>query len=322
VRLAFFGSSRLSSIVLTALLASRHSVACVVTQPDQPAGRRMQLTPTLVALQAQDAGLPLLKPLRLRNNRDFRAELMSFQPEALLTASYGQIIPPKVLELTPWPLNVHPSLLPKLRGASPVRSALLQGLGETGCCIMRMTERLDDGELLRCERQPIAPDWNYEALETALAELGGRLASAALDSIVDGSVTLTQQNHAEASYCHEYRRESARIDWTRSAAELASFVRAWDPDIGAWTSLPDGKRLKIWRALVSEAGTAAFSAQQAAQEEPVPGQVVTLSKTSFSVACGTGLLDVLEVQPENKRRMSSADYLAGGPLISGNTILR
>jgi len=312
VRLAFFGSSRLSSIVLKALLASLHEISCVVTQPDQPAGRRMQLTPTLVAQQAQGAGLPLLKPQKLRNNREFRAALMTYEPDALLTASYGQIIPPKVLALTAWPLNVHPSLLPKLRGASPVRSALLAGLSETGCCIMRMTERLDDGDLLRCERLPIAPDWNHEALETALATLGGRLAIAALDSIADGSVTLTAQNDAEASYCHEYRREAARIDWSRSAAELAGFVRAWDPDIGAWTSLPDGRRLKIWTARPSES-TAAGS---------TPGQVVAVGKSSFSVACGSGALEVLEVQPQNKRRMSSAEFLAGSGPHLGDTVLR
>jgi len=141
MRLAFFGSSDLSCIVLKALLGSSHDVVVAVTQPDQPAGRKMQLCPTRICCDAEGQGLPVLKPAKIRSNPSFRAELRSFKPDAFVTASYGQIISPKVLEITEWPLNVHPSLLPELRGASPIRTALLMGLKKTGCCIMRMTPK-------------------------------------------------------------------------------------------------------------------------------------------------------------------------------------
>jgi methionyl-tRNA formyltransferase len=308
VRIAFFGSSHLSCLVLSRILASPHEIACVVTQPDQPAGRSMKLTPTVVAAQAAAAGLPVLKPARLRGDAEFLELLRGFHPDALLTASYGQIIPRSVLELTEWPLNVHPSLLPQLRGASPVRTALLQGACESGCCIMRMTPRLDDGDVLACEALDIPADWNHERLENELGALGAEMAADALDDVADGAVTLVAQNHAAATYCPTYSRQDTWIDWNRSARELHNFVRAWDPDIGAVTSLPDGRRLKVWRA----------SAElDDAESDYLPGTIARISPAELAVATGRGLLLLHEVQPENKRRMPVAAFLAGHKLEAG-----
>lgn len=313
MRVAFFGSSRFSCFVLDALLASPHSVACVVTQPDMPAGRSMKLTPTQVCSDATQRGLPVLKPARLKGHAEIVAQLRAYAPQALLTASYGQIIPKAVLDLTPWPLNVHPSLLPKLRGASPIRTALLEGLEVTGCCIMRMTPRLDDGDVLLREELSIAAEWNYADLETRLGALGGGLALHALGAVEQGRAVLAPQDNASATFCYEYRKEDARLDWSRPASRLRDFIRAWDPDVGAWTTLPGGRRLKVWRARVLD------SAGVGSASVSVPGTVLN-SHSQLTVACGEAALELLELQPESKRRMTAAEFLAGHALAA-NAVL-
>jgi methionyl-tRNA formyltransferase len=313
VRLAFFGSTRFSCLVLSRLVQSRHGVVAVITQPDQPAGRRLELAPTELCGVAEATALPVLKPERLRNNHELRAQLRALKLDALLVAAYGQIIPPKLLDSTPWPLNVHPSALPKLRGASPIRSALLQSLAGTACCVMRMTPAVDDGDVLCREALAIPPDWNYGQLEEALGRLGGELACSALDALERGTVKLTPQNNAEATYCPRLTRDETIIDWTRPAAELYDFVRAWDPDVGACTHLPDGRRLKVWRAALSpEPGLPAPAAAPGQ-----PGEVAMVGKRHCAIATGDGLLWLAEVQPENRPRMSVASFLAGHPLTAG-----
>jgi methionyl-tRNA formyltransferase len=240
-------------------------------------------------------------------------ELESHEPDALLVASFGRIIPAPLLDLTPWPLNVHPSLLPRLRGPSPIRTALLEGLSETGCCIMRMTPRLDDGDVLYREVVPIEPHWNYEQLETQLGSLGGTLAGEAFDAIEAGSAVFTPQNHDEATYCQMHGREDAHIDWSRPASELDSFVRAWDPDIGAWTTASSGKRLKVWSVSVEEP-----TVELRRDAHPGPGRVLAVATRALWVSTGRGVLRIREVQPENRSRMPAASYLAGNRLAAGD----
>jgi methionyl-tRNA formyltransferase len=303
LRVAFFGSSRFSCLVLRRLLESVHEVACVVTQPDQPAGRSMVLTPTPVCADALGAAVPILKPERLRGNAEIVEQLRKYELDALVVASYGQIVPKQILSLIPWPLNVHPSLLPRLRGASPIRTALLQGLQRTGCCIMRMTPRLDDGDVLLREEYAIPHDYNYEQLETDLGELGGRLAVEALNACANETVRLDPQDNAQATYCTTYTRDDSWIDWRRGATELYNFIRAWDPDLGAQTVL-NGRKLKVWRAAVAEG-------------QGAPGKVLSAERKLLTVACGKGALSLLVLQPENKRRMSIGEFLAGNRVESG-----
>lgn len=316
MRVAFFGSSRFSCLVLDAIKQSAHTVTVVVTQPDQPKGRRMALCPTPLCNHASLDGLPVLKPENVKNNPGFRRELMAQHPEALLVASFGQIISKKVLALTEWPLNVHPSALPKLRGASPVRTAILQGLKETACCIMRMTPRLDDGDVMLRASLAIPLDWNHEQLETVLGELGGRLAVKALDQVNAGTACFYPQDHGTATYCALYHRKDTVIDWTRSALELYNFVRAWDPDIGASTRLPDERRLKVWATSIEEPPESLCPDNECRE----PGTIVAASKKALWVACGSGTLRLVEVQPENKGRMNVASFLAGANLKAGQLL--
>jgi methionyl-tRNA formyltransferase len=311
VRIAFFGSSHFSCLVLRQLLASEHPVVAIVTQPDQPAGRRMELCPTDVCREADGLGIPVLKPERLRNNSAFRQQLRERKPDALLVASYGQIIPPHVLELTQWPLNVHPSLLPSLRGASPIRTALLQGLSTTGCCIIRMTPRLDDGDILLSTGIDVPDDWNYAWLQHYLGEVGGRLAAQALSAVQSGAATSLPQEHSQATYTTSHTRDDTWIDWDRSSREVHNFIRAWDPDVGALTLLPDGRRLKVWHAVSVLGGSLTDAA---------PGTILAVQKEYVTVACRPGALNITEVQPENKRRMDVASFLAGHKLAIGDRL--
>ena len=314
MRIVFFGSSRFSCQVLGALLDSPHEIAAVVTQPDQPKGRRMQLCPTVLCQEAGTLGMPILKPERLKGADGFLGELTALRPDAVLVASYGKIIPRKLLELTPWPLNVHPSLLPLLRGASPIRTTLLEGHGRTGCCIMRMTPRLDDGDVLLRQELAIKTDWNHEHLESELGSIGGLLAVQALAQCEAGKARFTPQDHSQATYTRMYGREDTILDWDRPARELRDFIRAWDPDIGALTTLPDGRRMKVWRARVG------LPEEMPEQPEPglPPGAVARLDKRGLWVATQKGTLQLLEVQPENKARMPVASFLAGARLAVGD----
>jgi methionyl-tRNA formyltransferase len=277
----------------------------------------MTVSATIVGDHAALLGIPVLKSPKLRGDAEFLSELAALDPDALLAASYGQILPKSVLDLTPWPLNVHPSALPKLRGASPVRTALLQGLKQTECCIMRMTPRLDDGDVLLRQPLDIPRDWNYDKLETELGDLGGLLAVSALDLCAVGAAQPVPQDESQATFCSTYTREDTWIDWKRSADELHNFVRAWDPDIGALTQL-DGKRLKVWVAQAPS--PAEISTQAGAPVPPGPGSIIAVARDSITVACGSGALKLLEVQPENKRRMDVADFLAGHRLEVGTKL--
>jgi methionyl-tRNA formyltransferase len=181
---------------------------------------------------------------------------------------------------------------------------------------MRMTPRLDDGDVLLRESREVLHDWNHEQLETALGELGGRLAVKALDHASAGIAQLTPQDHSAATHCTLYRREDTVIDWTRSARDLRNFIRAWDPDIGALTTLPDGRRLKVWGACVDEPPEALCPGEKRYE----PGEITAVSKKALWVSCGSGTLRLVEVQPESKGRMCAASFLAGAKLEPGQQL--
>ena len=312
MRIILFGSSRFSCTVLGHLLGSAHELVGLVTQPDTPSGRKMLDTPTPVCLDVSALDIPIFKPSKLINNRELKAELKALNPDAIIVVSYGKIIPKSLLKLTDWPLNVHPSDLPRLRGASPIRSAMLLGLEKTACCIMKMTPRLDDGDVLSREFHDIRLDCDHDQLELDLGLLGGRMAVEALDAIGKGQVELTPQDDAEATYCSTYERIDTQIDWQRPATEIVNFVRAWDPDLGSFTKLDDGRRLKIWKVTEQSApeceGTIA---------DGTPGQVVAATKKGLWVATGNGTIRILELQPDNKNRMPLGSYLAGNKVNVG-----
>jgi len=296
---AFFGTPGAAVPTLQHLLASPHEVVAVLTVPDRPRGRGMEVSASPVKEAALAAGLPVLQPPTLRDPA-VQGALADLHADVFLVCAYGLILPKAVLEIPRLGcVNVHFSLLPALRGAAPVAWALAQGSTTTGITIMQMDPGLDTGPILDQVAEPVREDDDTGTLEARLAVAGGRLAVSVLDRLEAGSVQPRPQDDAASSYAPKVTPEDARIDWAGDGAVIANRVRAFRPRPGAWTTL-NGRRLKVWKATVlpdrTKAPAGTFSAG--------PGG-------AMAVATGGADLVLEEVQPEGGRRMSGAEFLRG-----------
>lgn len=278
----------------------------MVTQPDRPAGRGRKLTSPPVAVRARELDLRVLQPERLQ---DARAELERLRPEVGVVVAYGRLIPRWLLTLPPHGfLNVHPSLLPRYRGASPIPHAILNGDPETGVTVIRLTEELDAGPILAQERVPILPQDTAGTLEARLAEVGAALLVRTLEALEQSRVHPQPQDASTATYCQKLTKEDGRIRWEDPADRIERHIRAMDPWPGAFTTR-GGQLLKIWRARV-------VSAQGSGR----PGEIVRRTREGFVVATGEGALEVLEVQPPGGRRMPAAAYVRGHRVQPGEML--
>jgi methionyl-tRNA formyltransferase len=298
-RTLFFGSGALALPALARLLDSElvelHSV---ITAPPRPAGRNQALTPTPVAALAAERGLRVRTPTSLRHE-DVLAEMRAVGPALIVLADYGRIIPATLLALPRHgALNIHPSLLPRHRGAAPVQGAILAGDAVTGVTLMRMDAGLDTGPIVAQVPLSLQGDEVAPALEARLAELGADLLVASLPGWLDGSLQAHPQPAAGASLTRPLRRDDGRLEPSRPASELERQVRAYQPWPGTFVDV-DGERLKVWAASVQE-GTAAET----------PGTLVT-SGDSLALVTADGLLRLEQVQPAGKRRMRGAEYRRG-----------
>jgi methionyl-tRNA formyltransferase len=300
VRLVFAGTPTFAAVALKALIDAGHAVALVLTQPDRPAGRGLKPRPSAVKLLADDKGIAVLQPATLRDDAAVAA-IADVQPDAMVVAAYGLMIPARVLALPRLGcLNIHASLLPRWRGAAPIQRALLAGDTVTGVTIMQMNEALDAGPILLQEAVAIDPRDTAQTLHDRLAELGARLIVRALDA----PLRPRPQDESLATYAPKIDKNEARIDWTQSAERIERKVRAFNPYPGAYTRL-DGVVLKIWGARV-ERGAAA-----------PPGVVVGCSEAGIVVGCGADALRITEVQRAGGKRLSAGAFLAGHRLAPG-----
>jgi methionyl-tRNA formyltransferase len=277
-------------------------VAAVVTRPDQPRGRKLTMSPSEVGAVAARHNIATLKPVKIRTP-EFVAELKSFEPDLLVVAAYGRILPQTVLDVPKIaPMNVHASLLPRHRGASPVEAAILAGDESTGVTIMRIVEKMDAGPMYLQRAIPIAPDDTQATLKEKLAELGASAMLDAIDLAARGALTETPQDEALATYTPRVEKKDAAIDWTRSAAEIERMTRAYDPWPVARTKF-GGDEVLIWRAAVDESKVSGKT----------PGLLFALPRPI--VQCGTGALRLIEVQAPGRKRMSAADFFRGKRII-------
>ena len=302
MRVAFAGTPEFARVALASILDAGHEVALVLTQPDRPAGRGMQLQASPVKQLAAERGIPVHQPEKLRDPAT-HAPLIAAAPEVLVVAAYGLILPQAVLDIPRRGcLNIHGSLLPRWRGAAPIQRAIEAGDAATGIAIMRMEAGLDTGPTLLVESLPIAGDDTAATLHDKLAALGGRLIVDALAHL-DELVPMTQPE-AGVTYAAKIGKAESALDWRRPAAELARRVRAFNPFPGAAASVA-GTAVKVWLAQ-PEPGTGE------------PGTVLAASAEGIRVACGEGVLNLTQLQKPGGKRLPAADFLRGFALPPGS----
>jgi methionyl-tRNA formyltransferase len=302
VRLVFLGSPAFALPSLEALVAAGHEVALIVTQPDRPAGRGQKTTPPPIAVYAREHGLPLWQTTSLRG-AEAEARLREVEPEAMALAAFAALVPNNVLRIAPRGiLNVHPSLLPRWRGAAPIQAALLAGDTETGVSIIRLVAALDAGPIFVQERLAIAPTDDYVSIQSRLASLGAGL----LVRVLDEWPEPREQDAAAATYCGKIDRDDARIDWARPSDVIGRQVRAFRGWPQAFTTFA-GRQLKILRAT------------PLVYDRAEPGTVV-LEDGVPVVATGDAALRLDEVQLEGKRAMTGAEFARGYPSLNGTKL--
>jgi len=308
LRVVFFGTPSFAVPTLQALLASRHTVVAVVTQPDRPRGRGQKLTASPVKDAARAAGLPVLQPESVKT-AEFVGQLADATPDVGVVAAYGQILTEKLLS-TPrlGMINVHASLLPRYRGAAPVHRAIIDGETTTGITIMRMVRALDAGPMMAATRVPIGIDQTSVELEESLAHLGAGLLVRALDDVAAGRGQEIPQENAAATYAPRLTKDDGRVDWTQSALRVHNLIRGLHPWPHAVT-FAGSDRLILHRSRPST-GTSGKT----------PGTVLAASGEALSIATGDGTLDLLEIQVEGKRPMRVREFLAGRPLAVGTLL--
>jgi methionyl-tRNA formyltransferase len=301
----FMGTAPFAVPSLRALLAAGHTVPLVVTQPDRPAGRGRATTPPAVKVAAQELGLPVWQPSRLRDEAAV-ARLAALAPDVVVVAAYGKILPQAILDVPRLGcVNVHASLLPKYRGAAPVQWAIYHGEAETGVSIMRMEAGLDTGPVLLTRTLPIGPDDDAPAVTARLADLGAGALVEALRRLDAGGIAPQRQDDAAATLAPPLEKEQARLDWGRPAKALHDQVRAFRPWPGT-VALWDGRPVKILKTRYVSGSCGA-----------APGEVVAVGPDGIHVAAGDGVLVLVEVQPESRRAQSAVEFARGARIAPG-----
>ena len=300
MRTAYLGTTDFAATVLRALAGGEHRPALVVTPPDSRAGRGRRLVPPPAAVAARELGLDLHQTADVNDSGSVE-RLREVAPEAVAVCAFGQLIAELLLEEMSM-LNVHPSLIPRWRGAAPIERAIMMGDERTGVTIMRVTAELDSGPVALQEELRIGEDEGFERLSARLARMGGRLLGAALVRLERGELELTEQDESAASYAEKIAPEERRLDPARPAIELERKVRAFNPHIGTYVELADGDRLGVRRA-------------RAVDDGPAQGEI-SERDGALLLGCSTGALDLLRLQPPGGRPMEAADFLRGHEIPS------
>lgn len=300
----FFGTSAFALPALKGLVQAGYPVGGVVTQPDRPQGRGQATAPPPVKPLAEALNLPLFQPEKIRD--PFFLEIFRrLAPDLVVVVAFGGILPAEIINTPPAGcINIHPSLLPKHRGAAPINWALIRGEQVTGVTIMRMDEGVDSGPVLLQEETPIGPEETYGELHDRLAVLGAEMLVKTLRMAAAGTIISREQNHALATFAPRLERETGMIRWSDDSVKIVSLIRGLSPTPCAYT-FSGKKKLKVFRA----------SAEQAAVAGP-PGTVIGESPNELRVAAGVGHVLLKEVQMEGKRRMEIRDFLCGNRALS------
>lgn len=310
MRIVFMGTPDFAVGSLQALCESgKHEILAVVTQPDRPKGRGNKLLQTPVKEYALEQGLTVYQPQKVKTP-EFVELLHELQPELIVVAAFGQFLSKEILELPKYGcINVHASLLPKYRGAAPIQYAIIKGEKESGVTIMQMDIGMDTGAMLDKVVVPIEENTTMGELHDALREQGAALLLQVIDKIAAGTAVAEPQDNEQATYATLLDRSMEHIDWSKTAQKVHNLIRGFNPAPSTFTKLPNGKSLKIWGSKMTDKNSTAAA-----------GTVIETGKHSFFVACGEGVLEITEVQPESKKRMPAQVFLNGRGVQEGDLL--
>ena len=308
MKVIFAGTPDFAAAALKAIAAAGFEIPLVLTQPDRPKGRGMQLAPSPVKQAALELGLRVAQPEKLRNNAEALQMLKEVEADVMVVAAYGLILPQDVLD-TPKHgcLNIHASLLPRWRGAAPIQRAIEAGDAETGVCIMQMDIGLDTGGVVSEHRYAIQPTDTANEVHDALMSLGAAAIVADLQQLkTEGRLKSVKQPEEGVTYAQKLSKEEARIDWNESAAVIERKIRAFNPVPAAWVEY-QGKPMKIWRA-------------EAVAQQGRAGEVLSCSSDGLIVACGANALKITQLQPSSGKRMNIVAFAAGHTVEAGTVL--
>ena len=310
MRIVFMGTPDFAVGSLAALAeCGKYEIVGVVTQPDRPKGRGNKMLMTPVKDYAISKGYEVYQPQKVKTP-EFVQILRDMQPDLIVVAAFGQFLSQEILSMPKYGcINVHASLLPKYRGAAPIQYAIIKGESESGVTIMQMDIGMDTGAMLDKVVVPIGANTTMGELHDELKVKGAELLLTVIEKIEAGTVVAEPQNNDEATYATLLDRSMERIVWTKSAQEVHNLIRGFNPAPSTFTKLPNGKSLKIWCSRMTDKNTTA-----------APGTVIELSKHSFFVACGSGVLEITEVQPESKKRMPAQVFINGRGVQVGDIL--
>ena len=310
MRIVFMGTPDFALFSLRALVEAGENVVGVVTQPDKPRGRGYALTPPPVKVYAMEQGIPVHQPATLKGE-EFAALLRELDPELLVVAAYGKILPKNVLDYPKHGcVNVHGSLLPEYRGAAPMQRAIMEGKKRTGITTMMMDVGLDTGDMLLRGEIDIEENDNFEDVHDKLGALGAEVLLQTVSKIRQGTLVRTPQNGEGATYAAKIEKSDCLIDFHRTAQQVHDQIRGLSPIPLAFTHTPDGKMLKV---------TASCVLAQSGILAPA-GTVLSTEAGRIEVACGEGSVALLSVLPEGKKRMSAADFINGRKIAKGDRL--
>ena len=310
MKIVFMGTPDYAAEALRALIRAGHEITAVVTQPDKPKGRSGEPVPSPVKVCASEHGIPVLQPKRIRTP-EATEELRKYPADVYVVAAFGQILTQEILDMPPYGcLNIHASLLPKYRGASPIQHVIIEGEEKTGITVMQMDAGIDTGDMLYKKEIPIEAEENYETLHDKLTVLGGEAIVEAIELLEQGKLVPEKQEDSDSCYAPKIAKEMGRIEFSRSAAEIDRLIRGMTPWPSAYTGY-QGKQLKIWKAVPLETYD---------NKGRSGGEILEVSKNSVIVAAGKGAVEILELQLEGKKRMTTHDFLLGVKMLPGEML--
>ena len=307
MRIIFMGTPEFAAPAIDSLIAAGHEIAAVFSQPDKPKGRGYAMTPPPVKVKALEHGIPVYQPNSMRDGEAL-AVFNEIKPDVGVVIAYGKILPQEILDAPTFGcINVHASLLPKYRGAAPIQWSVIDGEPKTGVTTMQMDAGLDTGDMLMKSETDIQPDETAGELHDRLSAMGAELIVKTLDALAKGELKHEKQDDSRTCYARMLTKELCAVDWSRSAQEIHNQIRGLSPWPVA-TAVLEGKKLKLHRSAIS------------ALDRPEAGCGEIISLEPLAVQCGSGAVELLEIQAEGKKRMTSGDYLRGHKIEKGTVL--